>query len=267
MWIFLPGGLIMPSLAPMDEADETLTLGYRDIQVRARLREHLEHFIRDFMEPYGFEYSDIEMTPHMDYNCRFYTTKDELAKALALTVFDIDYRKFKPTAERLDAEGKPRYKSGSRYHGLLNSIWGSVLRLAPAGGSWGPRSKDNPNGYSSGGRKGNYGGSTGSSFGTRSDYPLFDELHDPEGWQVPDFESPEEAYVQELLTDLEGIPTDQWEDELTTEDYERVLPYKAEYHRDEKRRERQRRSIDKEIHKARKAAEAQATRPPKAITA
>ena len=169
-WIFLQGGLIMPSQAPMDEADETLTLGYRDIQVRARLTAHLEYFIRTYMEPMELDYSPIELTPHMDYNARFYTTREDLAKAVAASMMDIDYRKFKPTAERIDpTTGKP-FEHGAKYHGVLNSIWSALLRLAPAGGVWGPRSEDNPSGYTSSGRTGR-----GVSF---------EDHHEPadEGW-------------------------------------------------------------------------------------
>lgn len=153
-WHFLPGGLIMPSAAPMDEADPALTLGYRQIQVRARLTSHLEWFRDVYIAPFTDDYSEIEQTPHMDYNCRLYMTHEEFAQALARAVMDIDYRKFKPTAEGIDVRtGKP-FVGGAKYHGVLNSIWGNVLRLAPAGGVWGPRSEDNPNGYTSSGRTG-----------------------------------------------------------------------------------------------------------------
>jgi hypothetical protein len=145
MWIFLQGGLIMPSQAPMDEANPELTLGYRDIQVRARLTEHLEYFIRTYMS--DLDHSEIELTPHMDYNARFYTTREELGLAMTMAVMDIDYRKFKPTAERIDPTTGKKFAHGAKYHSVLNSIWSSLLRLAPAGGVWGPRSKENPDGY------------------------------------------------------------------------------------------------------------------------
>ncbi len=151
-WIFLQGGLIMPSQAPMDEADEALTLGYRDIQVRARLVPHLEYFIRTYMT--DLDYSEIELTPHMDYNARFYTTREDLAVAIGKAMMDIDYRKFKPTAERIDPTTGEPFVGGAKYHGVLNTIWGALLRLAPAGGTWGPRTEDNPNGYTSSGRTG-----------------------------------------------------------------------------------------------------------------
>jgi len=147
MWIFLNGGLLMPSATPFAEANPELTHGIRGIQVRGRLTEHLEWFRDVYVAPYTDDYSEIEQTPDMDYNCRFYMTHEEFAAALGRAVLDIDYRKFKPTAEGTDSRtGKP-FKHGGKYHGVLNSIWGTVLRLAPAGGHYGPRSKDNPNGY------------------------------------------------------------------------------------------------------------------------
>lgn len=145
MWIFLPGGLVMPSTVPMDQADPAFTLGYRDIQVRARLVEHLEQFIADHMQ--GQDYSEIQLTPDRDYNARFYTTRDALKAALASTVDDLDYDKFKPSAERKNEDGTLRYRKAHKYHDALNSIWSVLTRLAPAGGSWGPKSAENPNGY------------------------------------------------------------------------------------------------------------------------
>lgn len=146
-WHFLPGGLIMPSAAPMDEANPELTLGYRELQVRARVTSHLEWFRDVYIAPFTDDYSEIEQTPHMDYNCRLYMTHEEFAKALARAVMDIDYRKFKPTAEGIDVRtGKP-FVGGAKYHSVLNSIWGSVCQLGAPGGIWGPRSAENPDGY------------------------------------------------------------------------------------------------------------------------
>lgn len=149
MWVFLSSGLIMPSRAPMDEADPTLTdNGRREIQVRGRLAEHVEAFRDIYVAPFTDDYSDIERTPHMDYNVRMYMTHEEFAAALGRAVMDIDYRKFKPTAEGTNPVTGKKFAYGAKYHSLLNSIWGSVLRLAPAGGVWGPKSAENPDGYS-----------------------------------------------------------------------------------------------------------------------
>lgn len=121
----------MPAAVPMDLVDPKFTNnGEFDLQVRGRVRGHLENFIRDYMAP--GTYSEIQMTPEMDYNCRFYTTRDHFAWAMGKAIADIDYEKFKPTAEsdRFDK------KEGREYHGVLNSIWGTVTRLGAPGGVW-----------------------------------------------------------------------------------------------------------------------------------
>jgi hypothetical protein len=150
-WIFLPGGLLMPADTPMDEANPHFTRGYRDLQVRARVKSHLENFIFEYMEPLGLDYSDIEMTPDMDYDARFYTRRSDFALAIGQAMMDIDYHKFKPTAERKDSKGNLLYKDGKEYHSVLNSIWGTVARLGnPYGGrSWGTGSWTAPKGKSS----------------------------------------------------------------------------------------------------------------------
>ena len=148
MWIFLPGGLLMPSVVPEGKGDPVLTNnGLWMMQVRAREKSHLENFIRDYME--DGTYSDIEHTPQMDYNYRFYTTHEHLALAVAKSVLDIDYAKFKPTAERKDKDGQLLYKDGKKYHTVLNAIWSNVCQLGSPGGYYGALSKSNPNGYSS----------------------------------------------------------------------------------------------------------------------
>jgi len=146
MWLFLPGGLLMPSIVPAGKGDPAYTNnGLWMMQVRGRVKSHLENFIRDYME--DGTYSEIEATPQMDYNFRFYTTHEALAFAVAKSVLDIDYAKFKPTAERVDAEKVPLYKDGKEYHNTLNSIWSTVTKLGSPGGSWGAYSSTNPNGY------------------------------------------------------------------------------------------------------------------------
>lgn len=138
MWIFAPGGLLMPSTFPRDKVDpqymnEADTF---DLQVRVRAKSHLDNFVRDFLDPMALEHSEIQATPGMDYNFRLYMSKKDFATAMAAMVFDIDYDKFKPTAERRDEEGALLYKEGKEYHSVLNSIWGTVCRLGSPGGMW-----------------------------------------------------------------------------------------------------------------------------------
>lgn len=146
-WIFLPGSMLMPAEAPMDKANPALTLGYRTLQVRGRLVSHLHDFIANYMDPYGLGYSEIEVTPGMDYNCRFYARKEDFAQAMYFAMLDINYTKFKEQAERRNLDGTLRYPKGQEYHEVLNSMWSVATRLAPPGGYYGPRSPQNPRGY------------------------------------------------------------------------------------------------------------------------
>lgn len=146
MWLFLPGGLLMPSVVPEGKGDPAFTNnGLWMMQVRARAKSHLENFIRDYMEE--GTYSEIQATPSMDYNYRFYTTHEQLALATAKAILDIDYAKFKPTAERTDKDGNLLYEDGKEYHTVLNSIWSTVCRLGSPGGHYGAYTSSNPNGY------------------------------------------------------------------------------------------------------------------------
>ena len=148
MWLFLPGGLLMPSIVPEGKGDPAFTNnGEWMMQVRARTRSHLVSFMDDYME--DGTYSEIEATPQMDYNFRFYTTHEALALAVAKSVLDIDYAKFKPTAERVDEKGKLLYEDGVEYHKVLNNIWSDVCKLGSPGGHYGAKSAINPNGYGS----------------------------------------------------------------------------------------------------------------------
>lgn len=229
MWIFLPGGLLMPARTPNGgvegRADPKFTHdGEYTMQVRGRVDSHLSNFIRDYMEPMGLPYSDIEYTPQFDYNVRFYTTPEAFSKAMEKAVLDIDFLKFKPTAER-SVNGKPLYKDGKKYHDVLNSIWGTLTSLGAPGGSWGTLSSSNPNGYVG------HGGALLER----------DTLTEPDWWSGVDYGDeldyiPDtELRTQTLLADLTEIPTDQWEDELDSEDFALVKPYIAGIRRQERR--------------------------------
>ncbi len=91
-WIFLPAGLIMPSTFPADKVDPKYLGpdGDFDIQVRGRVESHLTNFIRDYVDPLGLAHSEIQLTPEMDYNARFYMRKQDLALAVGKSVHDID---------------------------------------------------------------------------------------------------------------------------------------------------------------------------------
>lgn len=259
MWLFLSDSMMMPSLAPMDKADPQLTLGRRTLQIRGRLRSHLNNFIENYGE--GLDFSEIEDNPYADYTCRFYATPEAFGEAMKRAIMDIDYKKFKDTAKR------PRKLTGlvperaQEYAGVLMSVWSITQRVGRAGGFYSPRSASNPNGYDPNRR---YSGSVGSSFygsskskpTTSWGTPLFDD--EPDWWNdldeddldeddLDDFDyTPRrERHALDLLADLAEVPTDQWEDELTEDDFTLVKPYMAMARRQEKRLDRMRRNADR----------------------
>lgn len=130
MWIFTVDGLLMPAAVP-PEANKRLTRGGQlDLQVRGRDPHQLARFRRRFFHK-KFNHagrvpvSRIELTPHMDYQCRFYTTRGAFGLVLAAAIMEIDYKKFKPAAGLV---------AGVEYEESLNRIWNS---LAADYGAWG----------------------------------------------------------------------------------------------------------------------------------
>jgi len=229
MWIFVPGGLLMPARIPNGGSEGTADPKFTNdgeytLQVRGRVDSHLQNFIRDYMKPMNLPYSEIEYTPQFDYNVRFYTTPDAFALAIAKAVLDIDYLKFKPTAERAE------YKDGKAFHSVLNSIWGTVCQLGAPGGTWGAYSGINPNGYKPGKiSRSSYRG--WPSFAKRD----FETEPEPELWDDMDYTPEKESYVSDLLSEMSDVPTNQWEDYLTSDDFELVKPYMKQAQRDERR--------------------------------
>lgn len=219
-WLFLPSGLLMPAAVP-EKADPAFTDDGRfDIQVRGRVESHLSNFIRDYMVPMNLEYSEIEITPQMDYNVRFYTTKDQFAQAVQAAMLDIDYLKFKPTAERKGADGKLLYKDGVKYHDTLNSIWGTVTRLGSPGGKWR---------YNEG--SGKYKGFTGSTFLGK----YADDVNEYFDGSDMDYTPSSEEEIIDLLAELDGIPVDQWDEFCTPRELDLLQPYMKDVRREEKR--------------------------------
>lgn len=116
MWIFTDSGLLMPADVP-ESADKKLTKnGKFDLQVRSRHEHHLAKFIAVYMDQGS--YSDIQSTPTMDYEFRFYTTRSAFGVGMGRAIAAIDYTKFKPAAH---------VGGGEVYYGLLNRIWGFVF--------------------------------------------------------------------------------------------------------------------------------------------
>lgn len=259
MWIFLSGGLLMPAIVPMNLADPKFTEGKFNLQVRSREVRALTNFIRDYMEP-GTFHEEIQLNPDMDYNCRFYTTHEAFAAAVSRAIADIDYEKFKPTAEN---EKYGTKAETSRYHNVLNSIWGTVTKIAPAGGSWSTYSKSNPKGYKpskaqkkfSGGsvRFSDAGGQVGNSF--------LDEYGDEYLYQsnVPEFKSAREKqeFIDEILEEVDAadIEPEKWSTYLTYYEYNLVREIAQQRMNDDnkpkvtRRRRTQRRNGQKAVRK------------------
>lgn len=202
MWLFASGGLVLPALLPekvlaeakTDDIKEAVARGW-ELQVRGRVVKHLEWFADNYMEPGTF--SAIYESPDKDYNCRFYTTREDYGNALKQMALGIDYTKFKDTSLR--------YPWGKVYHDLLLSIWSMSTRLAPAGGFYGAWSKDNPRGY----QKKTYPAKTGTQILDREpapfDYDWLDSLSDSEiasmtweEWEEREMALEDRAYDREF---------------------------------------------------------------------
>jgi hypothetical protein len=116
MWIMTNFGIIMPTALP--KTSQAHRDGW-ELQVRARDRVALQKFRARHMSM--FTTSGIEPTPEMDYEYRFYCSRDDFAAALDAMVADIDYEKFKPTVMR-------KGNGGRGLQNLYNSIWYVVAR-------------------------------------------------------------------------------------------------------------------------------------------
>lgn len=216
MWIFAPEGLLMPAAVPMDKVDPKWTEdGKFDFQIRGRVAEHLQNFIDAYMEPGTFN-PEIQLTPEMDYNARFYTTREAFAAAMTKALLAIDYEKFKPQAYDHDRKVHP-------YYNTLNSIWGSVTALGRPGGKWATPRWGGSKGYS----RPTY---VGSSFGSREDEGLSFYEDEASGYSVIDsrefgsldYTPTVEEEIDELLNELSDIPVDQWQEQTTEHEWELV---------------------------------------------
>ena len=127
MWIFADFGTMMPALIPPSvlatsnakDIKQARERGW-DVQVRGRVREHLEYFAAEHM-PQG-SYSQVYESRNKDYNVRFYTDKASFAQGLASVALAMDYVKFKDTAKR--------FAWGKKYYDLLIKVWSASTVLA-----------------------------------------------------------------------------------------------------------------------------------------
>jgi hypothetical protein len=235
MWAFFDFGLLMPALVPAsvkDNADvlEWTNNGEYELQVRGRLSEHLQYFMDTYMEPGTFN-PEIHKTPDMDYNFRFYTTREAYAEGIKQAALAMDYEKFKVTSER--------YSWNTKYHSILNSIWGKLCELNQPGGFYGPRSEDNPRGYLPGRKYSSYGfGSeegwydrkhtevnrrVGSTFGIED---MDSNIVVDEDDDSIDYVSESEREMYKIIDELDemGISPAEWGEYLSPHEFEVVSP-------------------------------------------
>lgn len=273
MWVFAPFGLLMPAAVPMDKADPIFTEdGKYDLQVRGRLAEHLRYFMDNYM-PAGTFHPVIELTPGMDYNVRFYTTREAFAEGMAKAIADIDYKKFKPTAETKNEDGTNKYgKNAALYHSVLNSMWGTVTRLGAPGGMWASphpaaavlrnRGVGHTMHYShkdEADQQAMYADDEyreyGNWRGTKSLVSTWDEIDpdDPndtafkDNWSMPDYTPRAEEEAKSLLREAHDafIPVDQWVDYFTEHEYTLLKPYIKAARKQERREDRKIRRLER----------------------
>lgn len=143
MWVFLSGGMMMPALIPPSvlaaaktaDIQEAVERGW-ELQVRGRVKEHLDWFAETYMTPGS--YSVTYVVKDKDYQARFYTTRSDFGDALAMASLDMNYTKFKDTANK--------FPWGKKYHDLLLRVWSASASIFGAGGFYGDYSRENPRG-------------------------------------------------------------------------------------------------------------------------
>lgn len=94
------------------------------IKVRARLRSDLEE-LRDTYFP-GAEIYD---TPHRDYQCRLFCSREHLAEAMGNIARDLEYTNFKAHVGQ---------KQGYARASLYGKVWSIMHRLIGLGKDNGP---------------------------------------------------------------------------------------------------------------------------------
>lgn len=219
-WMFMDFGLLMPAAVLPELMDPEFTEdGKYDLQVRGRVEDHLTYFMDNFMEA-GTFHAEIQHTPDRDYNMRFYTTREAYADAIRLAVLAIDYNKFKPMAERKNSDGSLKFKGGRLYHSVLNGIWGSVCELAAPGGYW------------------------GTVMAKRSSFEPTETIVEDPKWSM-DYSPETDTRIENLLSEVAGVPVDQWDEFLSSDEMALVTPFKEDARRHESKTARKLRRLNK----------------------
>lgn len=144
MWVCTSFGILMPGLRPPHTVEPGDT---KVLQVRARRKKDLEILRDKYM---GDTLGEIFSLPHTDYEWRAYSTLEDWGKALAQIAMDIDYVKFKETAETKFHD--------KDLHDAYMSMWGTIFSKL---GSWKRFKSDS--GWSLSGQVGKYGSTYGGT--------------------------------------------------------------------------------------------------------
>lgn len=113
MWVCTSWGVLMPGLRP----EGTVTEGDdKVLQVRARRKKDLEILRDKYMKD---DLGEIFSLPHTDYEWRAYCTLESWGVALGKIGADIDYVKFKETAEKV--------YNDHELHSLYLSMWSTIF--------------------------------------------------------------------------------------------------------------------------------------------
>lgn len=126
MWVFASSGMAMPALIPPTVLSQSRAADIKEarergweLQVRGRVREHLEYWCETFMPEDS--YSKVYASPGKDYNFRYYCSREAYGESLKRQAMAIDYTKFKDTSER--------FTWGRAYHALLLKVWAASTML------------------------------------------------------------------------------------------------------------------------------------------
>lgn len=207
MWLMLSGGIIMPSLRPAHKMEEG---ELQTLQLRARSREHLSRWRREYQPALG----PTVHLPKTDYEYRAYCTPESFALAFTRAIMDIDYTKFKPTTED--------YYDDAELHRIYNRIWSVVLDANPdrvesrywhraTGTDVVPWTSYSAGGWVDGvegtGWAADGGGTTGTAYDTY-ETDEFDELYGEVAEIEVDVISRHFDEVKEILSDIDAAKPD-----------------------------------------------------------
>lgn len=124
MWAFLPEGFVSIVQARQDAGRGAPDPDH--LQLRARLREHLETL--KCQHPAELGNLEIIETPKADYRYRLLVSRKVLAAVMSRIVMDIQYTNVKNEAALAQGE------SGRAYVDSLHAVWSVMHRLQQSKG-------------------------------------------------------------------------------------------------------------------------------------